>query len=474
MTDAASRKPWYRVRNLVLFAITVIMIWLGYWVWWAMTATPTISVDYTQRLGELSAAAQPDGEDAWPHVIALGAALDQLTTAFPEDDRPAAHRGGIDFDLLYDREVDYGGSPESDEFLHRVLDRAAADGLIEIVATIRDCPRMVRAWPTDGRPMIGVLLPELAQMRQVARLRVAMMRRAAHDGDGEDVVEAVADLMALGTHLSHEPLLVSWLSSVGIRLKGLEEIRALARSGRLDAGTLEGALELLARDADECSPSLALEGERGFVLDMIQRVYTDDGQGDGRLLPAELANFDSTITGLPGRPAGELGRLRNLFGVVSANRSLVTSRANELYDRMIAICEMVPNQRPAAIDELHSEIQDLGSGYGILQLLIPAFSNALEVGPSADAHLGATRLILAIELHRLRSGTLPEDLAALEPLFPDGLPTDPFHGGTFGYRVIPEGYLVYTFGYDATDDDGKVDGHRAIRGRNKGVDFVFE
>ena len=88
-----------------------------------------------------------------------------------------------------------------------------------------------------------------------------------------------------------------------------------------------------------------------------------------------------------------------------------------------------------------------------------------------------TRLMLAIEIHKIRHGTYPATLEDLDRTILGEPPRDPYGTGTFGYRLMAEGedeydrpYLLYSVGADTVDNGGKT--HR--RGPHESISPVGE
>lgn len=94
-----------------------------------------------------------------------------------------------------------------------------------------------------------------------------------------------------------------------------------------------------------------------------------------------------------------------------------------------------------------------------------AFANATALQRAALA-------AIAVERHRQATGQLPQALTELVPAYLPELPLDPFTGGPMRYRQSGEGYTVYSFGRDRSDDGGvllqSVD--RGTIDRQKGKD----
>jgi hypothetical protein len=98
------------------------------------------------------------------------------------------------------------------------------------------------------------------------------------------------------------------------------------------------------------------------------------------------------------------------------------------------------------------------------------------------AHLRVTQAGLAIERYRLAEGRLPESLKDLIPTYMQAVPLDPYDGRSLKYRkLVPSvveglktGYVVYSIGYDMTDEGGAERGRgRDAQGRALPWDITF-
>ena len=75
----------------------------------------------------------------------------------------------------------------------------------------------------------------------------------------------------------------------------------------------------------------------------------------------------------------------------------------------------------------------------------------------AQVWLDLARVGIALERFRLTTGRYPETLAALEPDFFPRLPHDVLTGQPLKYQLNAEGtFLLYSVGWNETDDGGKV------------------
>jgi hypothetical protein len=80
------------------------------------------------------------------------------------------------------------------------------------------------------------------------------------------------------------------------------------------------------------------------------------------------------------------------------------------------------------------------------------------------AAMRSTIVALAVEQYRRgHAGALPARLADLSPLELRAVPIDPFSGAALLYKVLPDGYAVYSVGPNRTDDGGRGAGTQLRR-----------
>ncbi len=89
--------------------------------------------------------------------------------------------------------------------------------------------------------------------------------------------------------------------------------------------------------------------------------------------------------------------------------------------------------------------------------VMPAFAPFIENVWVHRVLAEETRVMVALEAYAAAHGRYPESLGQLVADILPELPSDPLHGGPFGYRVLSEEthgrpYLLYSTGVEQTDD----------------------
>ena len=482
-------------RYVVLAVGIVILGWLGWMIVGAMLAKPGSLVDYGPRLEALSTAAQPEGENGWPLLIE---ALELMQATRPPE--------GIDWPTDPNRlsaigryeqilHGPCGFDPQGPAREELILIEAMRDaGIFARLGEAMAKPRFVRRIDTGGQMLVLLLLPELGQTRSMARARVATMRLAACEGDWDAWRAALDETMRLGRAMSYQTTIISHLVGVAIQALALQELRyelqehdvpeaaCLAMLGRMDEAWRLGPIRL------------GLEGERLSFQDIVQRVFTDDGRGDGILI---LSRFHAAMGMWGGGVGGTLPHhpIVNVAGLYFPGRRETLEEHGHLIDVAIEQSTLTQVERMNHPFDLDAYVENLDRGHIVLSTLVPALDSFVQRSVMFRSQLEAARVELALEAYHARHGEWPDSLALLAPDVLAEVPLDPINGLPFGYRRIegasatqpdgspdPRPYLLYSLGADGKDDgpapvldDVRADRYDPLLGRKEGEghDFIF-
>jgi hypothetical protein len=96
--------------------------------------------------------------------------------------------------------------------------------------------------------------------------------------------------------------------------------------------------------------------------------------------------------------------------------------------------------------------------YNVIEkMLLPALGNAAKRFAYGQESVDLARVAIALERFRLAQGEYPGTLDALEPRFLEKLPQDIINGQPLHYHRTFDGkFLLYSVGWNETDDDGQV------------------
>ncbi len=422
----------------IIVAILVLLLAIGAWqIVPLLVAQPTITVDY---LAQANQASKPPNYD--PNQNAAPPAENLLSQFVP---LPEAWK-------------DKSQSWPTDSSLEqiKVLEEWAAVNEPSLSALAR-----VARWPyswhemksTDGA-LSGTQVPDLDHIRDCARGVLLLAKYQAARGDAESGLHLLTDLHGLAIHLAKGSTLVEQMVGVAVCQLSYDAVLAILDRGTADASALRQTLEVLAARLPSLVVPRFSEMEHLYERDNIQRLFTDDGQGNGRLIPAQLYRVKKNRAKLYAYPISYLDAVRICLTHPDRRETL------ELAEVYFMIVKDLAKQTPW---DLHVK----GTSYEtVLKKLLYANYYLLDshsgIGPCIQRGWrgrvsgAATTAVLAILVHKAQGGRLPESLRQLvdEGLLP-GVPMDPYSGAPLIYKVQGDSFTLYSVGEDFADDGGQ-------------------
>lgn len=308
----------------------------------------------------------------------------------------------------------------------------------------------------DNPEAFALLLAHLSPLRECVRLLRADAIAAAHRGDAQRLHADLAAMITIAHQIRTPDTLISALVSCAMATLAAETTRDLIAL-RPDLLTDAQLADLAHRFAALGGPAdfISLRGERLFFRDTIQRLYTDDGNGNGRLTAAGAAYFDK-IAALSG-DSSSVGML--LTSTVVADRRALTRAYERLFDRAEASLSVpIWKQDVETADDILEEYIGTAVGrmrYLPLAVLAPALDRVRYTAQESVAQRDAALAVLAIESHRRAHGKPPESLAELIPSRLPAMPRDPADGEPLRYRRTGDGVVLYSLGADRADNQGQ-------------------
>jgi hypothetical protein len=462
----------------------LVLVYVSIGVWMA-AARPSVKTDYLAVLNK-SALAVPDNERAWPlyrdALLALGANLAQEDAgilklacyeARPGDEhwkdtekalsdhadaiaklREAAKRPNLGF-VTSAYQASY--SPKDRE----LFGFAVTPEQIEIAkhANLQD------------RWLISTLLPHMQLLRSSALLLASDARRAASADDAKTAFEDVIALFGISRHCAETPLLICVMVAEAVQQKSraaIEEIIAEHPDLWTDSQLRDLAHTVVGSRIDW---RRGFEGERIAFYDSMQRIYTDSGNGDGRLA-LHVTNeqnlfqmLDAITTGSPSNRSPYSHASVALLSLPAANmvvasRKQMTDAYEKVFTSALARVDSPYWKRSLELssdDEVRAlQQQTLGKiRYLFVMLLTPAYDKVLDTIVVSDGNRDGVFLGLALELYHREHSKWPGSLGELSPQWLPELPVDRLTGNALHYKVVNDRPVVYSVGLDGDDDGGR-------------------
>jgi hypothetical protein len=205
----------------------------------------------------------------------------------------------------------------------------------------------------------------------------------------------------------------------------------------------------------------------------MQRLYTDDGHGDGRLAFRSSVNqnifqlLDSMIG--PGDGSASTYYANDGFAMLMLPMAnLVVAPRQEMTEVYRQCIDSATKKIGTPLwkqQELTSEDDDVLSEkagffdkyrYSFVRLMVPAYDKLRNRIATADGERDGVFVGLALELYHREHGAWPKLLAELSPRWLPEVPVDRITGKPLGYKIIDDRPVVYSVGVDRDDDGGRA------------------
>lgn len=443
----------------------VLVAFVGREIYLARFAPADIRINYTDQINTRVREASPRASNRdFGGFVALVSSIEaadkQLLRSQPQSVSPPT----FDYSALY-----APAPAEQTALAQRAMDAHRATGRLDELRALPEFIGVTRVLPNQS--MLSILLPELSAARQTARLLAARFTFAVRAGDDDAAVEALAGITAIHLILTHQATMIDRLSGDAILALALDRIRDEHAAGTLRAPLAQRLLAVL-KEADQRPPTtLQLLTEREFVLDIIQRTHSASGRFIAREY-REVLQVDSTNgVAVPKMPS-----------LLMPSRDETEKELKEYYDVVLATAQQPSRARNTS--QLTTLVFSIQQRNELLAVLLPAIDHFLAKDDQLLTQLHGVQILLALEVHRSRTGSYPQTLAELVPSELTAVPADPFaKDNAFVYRRRPADatsgrpFLLYSVAQDGADNTGTSAANEQLAwARNQsgiGYDFVI-
>jgi hypothetical protein len=435
--DSSSRiagEPYRRrwIARVAMCGLGLLLAWAAWRVVPLLLAKPTIAVDYLSEANRLS---QPPGYD--PNLDA-GPLYEKFFAEF----KPLP-------DVLKDKWKSW--PTEMDPFSIDALKRwsAANEPALPLLARIAQCPYWCCKMQSSSGALWDFNVPHLAEERLCAWGIVVLAKYKASQGQVSEAVDLLAGLHMMGMHRVQGRLAIEQLLGVALCTLAMDNLLAILDRHEVDAGTLKRLLKVFSSRLPGIDVPRFTETEHLYGLDWIQHTFTDDGHGDGRLIPGRLYEM---------RKNGPLSLSYAKALRICLNhpgRAATTRLLKESFEATKELAVRTPWQLHGAGTDYETELKKLEAGNSVLNDGSHLEARYIELCWRLKVSQWAGNATLAVLLHKAEQGGLP---ASLQELVDDGyleqVPADPFSGGSIVYRATGDYFILYSVGVDLDDNGG--------------------
>jgi hypothetical protein len=329
----------------------------------------------------------------------------------------------------------------------------AFDKAREVLPIIEKATDLPYCWyDYDYRQGFLLEFPEAAQTRTFARIFSEHARRQSEKGDWKGALRSAERAQKVGRHLAQNPTLISMLVETATEAIAIRTIRDVVEHHAHRPEVRVAARQSLERFGPLPDLKNAIGGE--VVM--------------GRAGIHQLGSESISLSQLTG---GERERAHPVERMVLGNRTVRNAVDRKFVEAYRYLWERTPDDpaawaatREAAV-QLEKIVEDDPAPAGVLnQILMPVLSGVPDAVGNLQTHRRLLLTWMSILDSRRTSGSFPEELPSL-----GDTSLDPFTGEPFRYRLMPQGFVLYSVGRDRVDNGGVP-----VGGSSRESDVIYQ
>ena len=293
----------------------------------------------------------------------------------------------------------------------------------------------------DLGTLLEIPLHHIHVMQTAATLLVVDTRRAIEQDDLERATRNIEAIFGISAQITESKLIVCSLFGFKINSLALDLVDECLNSAvRFSPPHLARMHQAVAKI--RIDDMIDIEGERMLFLDVVQKTYTDDGSGDGRVTAEGKAYWD------------RIGELAEASIRRITSRKRLTEKADELFTRLEKCLESPGDDE--SIQGIEQELAELPPSFMPLKVLFPNVLTIQHAIIREKMSVESVKAALAVIRFRNEHGRWPESLDnVVGDLLPE-VPQDLLVGQSLRYQRRGDGFVIYSVGVNRVDDGGQA------------------
>jgi hypothetical protein len=399
-----------------------------------LTAKPTISVDYLAEYNKVTKPldydpnqnAAPYYDKAFEAFIEFPEAVEELRQAWPGD--------------------------MNETELNTLKNWLSSNS--EALAHLKQAAQQPYCWierKSTGNEIFNIEIPEISNIRNVVWCLCSQAKLHALEGKVEQAFEQVIELYKMGSHYSGPITLVEQL--VGIAICQLSFNAAYQILDRIDVNSdimdiFQTKLEQQLQQAKSLNFSI---GENIYSLDSGQRMFTDDGSGDGQLIPSKLYKLKKESPLTPSICYAKA----IMICLNHPGRRETIQLQQKIYKNLDTLVKQTPWQLRQQGTSYDDQIQKMTEGNYLLADATASMGRLCEIYQRKKTSGEALIATLALLRYKIDNGIYHSSLQELVASgYLKNIPADPYSGKPLIYKPIGDNFTLYSVGADFNDNDG--------------------
>ena len=464
---------WLRVVGYTCRTIIIIFLISFAYTTWFLRGKPTVSVDYVEKFNQAIRPIADESLNAAPHYFK---AVELYVDPEEKYDWLTQHRWNKLKQFL-----DTKTRPQEFRVLTNwIQSNTSAIAELRLGTAKPYCWFRYDVRPNSERRMSSILgTPQVVDVILIGEVLSWRMQFAAEREDWDLFAADLKCAKTLARHLMQCPMFIE--KGIGANIDRWTHIALIQV---LQHYTLPpSATQRLAQALDESFPSgypiADMSFETFVLLDAVQRLFTDDGSGDGHLIPSAAwwgVPTAGTADNSPGYYYASAGDpyfvARTMIHPSRRETVQIIKQWKQMSDRDLS---MTPYQNHISGESFEAWLQKtIGENPRNLFIRerLPGTQRASWRSYAGRARHDAARTIVALLRYQADHGQFTEKLDELVPQYLKVIPQDPFGSGALSYERKGNDFVLYSWGLDFEDSGGQHNPD-VFRMRSAKGDYVF-
>ncbi|MFA5553725.1 MAG: hypothetical protein WCZ89_02170 [Phycisphaerae bacterium] len=451
------RPLWRTVAARTFQTIGVFILCIIFYAFYISMGRPTVNIDYLQKATNMVRPLADESQNAanlYNQAIAIYVKPPEIakdSLQFTDSNEPKD-----DLLIVISKKNSVDELTETEfELLNKWINENSEAIDLYIQASKKPYCWWNRQFDNEKESFFDMVFPELSPIRQISRLVLWRSRLNFYQGDIDGAFEDLFTLYRTGGLFKGPRMLIEQLVGIAIQAMAVHnafEIIDRQQIGEQMLGRIQNEFQML---VDNGIFHINFKVEMFYVMDFIQRAYTDNGRGSGHMAPIGLQQYFTD-------PTSDSSYFFALgASLISPNRAKMTEMVEYLYDSYDKLAQFTPFSRRQMNIDTELDIDQWPrikqARYWFFMIMVPSYNQVLRLSYRIQADSEALLTVLALQRYKLRYGQYPETLDALvQAKLLDKIPIDPFSDKAFVYRVIGEDFILYSVGQNFTDDGGQI------------------
>jgi tetratricopeptide (TPR) repeat protein len=304
-------------------------------------------------------------------------------------------------------------------------------------------------WPRyQGNSMWDMEMPWLKEARTLTRAIYSRSKLNAAKGDFEAAFSDLLVCYRFGNDFTGPKTMTEQLVGIAIRGDSVRASRQILHKTKTNPDLLRHFQIRLESASYKKNYVFDFTEGRFLTFDSIQRTFTDNSKGGGRIYGTGNETYIKQMF-------GEELTEEQKCNLEKLERRQTTELTDKFYDYFNSVAHKTPWQLRSEGKDLDKTAQEMTRENFIPNILTLPLGRVIGISFRCKVDTDALITILAILRYKSKKGQLPENL---DQLVAAGclreLPMDPYSDGPLVYRRIDDDFILYSLGVDFDDDGG--------------------